>query len=86
MRQLELNILDPESVRQLSTGQRVQLVLDDIAVAEIVPVDLAALAEEQRRKEQTRANARADLLEIMHGGINMEGFKITSRDELYDRA
>ena len=85
MRQLELKVLDPESVRELAAGQRLQLVVDQVTVAEIVPINLVALAEQQRQQADKRRLALERLLAIMDRGIDMGGLKITSRDELYDR-
>jgi hypothetical protein len=85
VRQLEISVLDEESVRELSSGQRVQLTFGNVTVAEIVPTELAALANQQRQKEEARNHSRTALLEIMNRGIDMGGFKITNRDELYDR-
>jgi hypothetical protein len=78
-------VLDQESVRELAAGQRLQLVFDKVTVAEIVPVNLDALAEQQRQHVERRRLARERLLAIMDRGIDMGGFKITNRDELYDR-
>lgn len=85
LRQLQLKVLDEQSVRELAGGHRLQLVIDQVAVAEIVPINLHALAEQQAKLAEKRHLARARLLEIMDQGIDMGGLKITNRDELYDR-
>jgi hypothetical protein len=86
MRQLELEqVLDDASIRELTLGNRVQLVFQKVTVAEIVPVDAAAIESKRAEKAKEREEARQTLLEIMNHGYDMGGFKITNRDELYDR-
>ncbi len=85
MRQVQLELLDDHSIQQLAAGERVQVVLKNVTVAEIVPVDPAALSAQQEEKERLRLAARERLLETLRKGYDLGGFKITNRDELYDR-
>ena len=85
MRELELKVLDEASIRELAAGHRLKLVSDNVTVAEIVPTNLTALSDQQDQQQRTRMQARTRLLALMNKGIDMGGFKITNRDELYDR-
>jgi hypothetical protein len=86
MRQLELQqLLEDASICELAQGNRVRLVFETVPVAEIVPLDAVTLNRQRVQEEREREDARQRLLELMNKGIDMGGYKITNRDELYDR-
>lgn len=85
MRQLELSSLDVVSIDELAAGHRVEIVLKGQPVAEVVPLDLDALAQQRTDREAARLQARERLLALMEKGFDLGGFRINNRDELYDR-
>ena len=85
MRELHLDVLDEESIHELARGERVRLMLDDSTVAEIVPINSSLLAERETQTERQRRKAIEELRALMVSGVDMGGYKIKNRDELYDR-
>jgi antitoxin (DNA-binding transcriptional repressor) of toxin-antitoxin stability system len=84
MRQVSAKLLDRESLAELESGHRLQLVQSGRTIAEIVPVsDTVSSAEELDEISHREAVQR--LREIMDGGIHLGGLRIANRDELYDR-
>jgi antitoxin (DNA-binding transcriptional repressor) of toxin-antitoxin stability system len=81
MRQIPAQLLDPESLGELKSGHRLQLVQGGRTIAEIVPVAESSLEEEEMR----HAEAVRRLSEFLEKGIHLGGLRITNRDELYDR-
>ena len=84
MRQIELNVLPEDCIETLASGELLQLTVDGIVVAEIVPSNLVALAERQRSREESRQEAIVELRRIMDHGYDL-GIVWNGRDELYDR-
>jgi antitoxin (DNA-binding transcriptional repressor) of toxin-antitoxin stability system len=81
MRQISAQLLDPESLGELKSGHRLQLVQGGRTIAEIVPVAESFLEEEETR----RLEAVRRLSEMMEKGMHLGGLRIANRDELYDR-
>lgn len=83
MRQISAQLLDQESLRELESGHRLELVQSGKTIAEIVPLSSSNSSEHLDVNEQTRLEAIRRLKEIMDQGINLGGLRITNRDELY---
>jgi antitoxin (DNA-binding transcriptional repressor) of toxin-antitoxin stability system len=81
MRQISAQLLDSESLGELKSGHRLQLVQAGKTIAEIVPVSESSSGEE----ETQRLEAVRRLSEMMEKGMHLGGLRITNRDELYDR-
>ncbi len=69
-------------VSEAEGGQRITILREGHPVAEIIP--FPDLAEPQPTPEERQA-AWERLSALMERGIDLGGFKIESRDELYDR-
>ncbi len=84
MRQVSAQLLDPESLIELKSGHRLQLVQGGRTIAEIVP---ALQSEESQfwKSEEERLSSGKELMDILHKGFDLGGFRIENRDELYDR-
>lgn len=82
MRQISAKLLDRESLVELESGHRLQLVQGGKTIAEIVPINDP---QELEATEQRRLLAVQRLTEIMEQGIHLGGLKISNRDELYER-
>jgi antitoxin (DNA-binding transcriptional repressor) of toxin-antitoxin stability system len=79
MRQVSAQLLDPESLVELKSGHRLELVQGGRTIAEIVPV-----LTEEAASEGERAAAVKRFTAWMDKGIDLKGLRI-DRDELYDR-
>ena len=71
-----------QCISDAEAGETVTLLRGDKPVAQIIP--FPNLPKPQRSQEERDASWQA-LLALMEKGIPMGGFKINSRDELYDR-
>jgi antitoxin (DNA-binding transcriptional repressor) of toxin-antitoxin stability system len=81
MRQVSAQLLDHDSLVELESGHRLQLVQGGKTIAEIVPVAESSFEEEETR----RLEAVRHLSEMLEKGMHLGGLRITNRDELYDR-
>ena len=68
-----------EVIAKAEAGETLTIVKDGRAVASIAPAPKAPVSEKERQRAMRTLN------EIMYHGYDMGGYKITSRDELYDR-
>jgi len=84
MRQISAKLLDHESLAELESGHRLQLVQGGRTIAEIVPVT-DTFSSVQELNEANHREAVQRLREIMDRGIHLGGLRIANRDELYDR-
>jgi|GEM_PF-4546459 len=81
MRQISAQLLDHESLVELESGHRLQLVQGGRTIAEIVPI-----VESSSEDGETQHLQAARHLSIMlHKGMHLGGLRITNRDELYER-
>ncbi len=83
MRQISAQLLDHDSLAELESGHRLELVQGGRTIAEIVPI--GTTPEESGLTEQKRHQAFRRLKEIMDQGIDLGGLRISNRDELYER-
>ena len=81
MRQISAQLLDAESLGELKSGHRLELVQDGRTIAEIVPVVESSPEEEEAR----HCEAVRRLSEFLEEGMHLGGVRITNRDELYNR-
>jgi hypothetical protein len=79
MRQISAQLLDPESLIELKSGHRLELVQGGKTIAEIVPVVIEASVSEAEREA-----AMNRLRQWMDKGLDL-GVVWNGRDELYDR-
>lgn len=84
MRQISAKVLDDESLSELESGHNVILVRSGKPFAEVVPLLPEAQSPEMRSKEE-HAAAVERLRQFMEKGLDLGGFRISNRDELYDR-
>jgi len=79
----ELEEHTAELVAEAEAGNRFTLIRGGRAVAELVPATVHA--DQQWATEEERLQAIDQLMETLHRGYDLGGFKITDRDALYDR-
>jgi len=78
----ELEKHTADLISEVEAGHRLTLVRGGKPIADIVPRELSANIEPT---DEERERAGKELLEILHKGYDLGGFKITDRDALYDR-
>jgi len=84
MRQAALKSINEEFVEELASGRNIQLTIDDVPVAEIVPIDSQAIALRQAGDKDKRAAAFERITAIMERGVDLGGVW-NGRSELYER-
>ncbi len=83
MRQISAQLLDHDSLAELESGHRLELVQGGRTIAEIVPIEDSTTQEPQSDAEHLAAVER--LSEMLQRGMHLGGLRIANRDELYDR-
>jgi len=84
MRQAALKSINEEFVEELASGRNIQLTIDDVPVAEIVPLNSKAIAQRQAGNKDKRHAAFERITAIMDRGVDLGGVW-NGRSELYDR-
>lgn len=87
MRQVSIAELE-EHLPEVEAGQRLTLVHGGKAVAEVVPIRTELPEVEPLQKfasEEERLKAVEEFSAFLEKGLDLGGFRIESRDELYDR-
>jgi antitoxin (DNA-binding transcriptional repressor) of toxin-antitoxin stability system len=79
----ELSERSEDVVTELRAGHTLELLQGGKRIAEVVPV--AQGAPNKWASEEERLAAVADFRAWLDKGIDLGGFKIENRDELYDR-
>jgi antitoxin (DNA-binding transcriptional repressor) of toxin-antitoxin stability system len=78
----ELEAHTDELTAQVQAGQRLTLVHGSKTIGDIVPHEPA---RKKWASEAERIAAVEEMMTFLRKGVDMGGFKITDRDELYDR-
>lgn len=84
MRQISAQILDEQSLGELASGHRLEVVRGGKRIAEIVPIAESS-SSPLKLNEGERQEAVQRLREMTGRGMHLGGFRIANRDELYDR-
>lgn len=79
----ELEEHTAELVAEVEAGNRLTLIRGGKRIADIVPS--IASSEPEWKDEEERLKAVDRVMEKLRRGYDLGGFKITNRDELYDR-
>lgn len=91
MRNVSIQELEADAaglIAEVEAGQRLTLIRGGRAVADIVPhADVVSGSETRHAtaEKMTHGEAVEQLMTTLEKGFDLGGFKITNRDELYER-